>query len=118
MDINFDSKWIERPEDFYIAANIYYYDRYDVCGTEEDIEYNDIDSYVEELISEGCTVSHIDYYMVDMLAGNEDKPEELSDSTIKEVKKILSALQLRHSVNIWKRNHPNAYTKNQLYSLF
>lgn len=118
MDINFDSKWIERPEDFYIMANIHYYDKWDMCGIEEDIEYNDIDTYIEELIENDCTVSNIDYYMVDMLASNEDKPEELNDGTIKEVEKLLSALQLRRSVNIWKHNHPNTYTKNQLYSIF
>ena len=40
--IEINTNWIEHPEDFYITANIEYYDKYDTYYEDEDFEYDDV----------------------------------------------------------------------------
>ena len=40
--IEINTNWIERPEDFYITADIEYYDKYDEYWEDEDVADDDV----------------------------------------------------------------------------
>ena len=78
--IEINTNWIERPEDFYITADIEYYDKYDEYWEDEDVAYDDVeDAISDRWTDEGLMVERIVYYINDMCAGNDEAPELVAD---------------------------------------
>lgn len=78
--IEINTNWIEHPEDFYITANIEYYDKYDTYYEDEDVEYDDVETTISDRWEDaGLKVERIVYYINDMCAGNDEAPELVAD---------------------------------------
>ena len=93
--IETNTNWIEHPEDFYITANIEYYDKYDTYYEDEDVEYDDVEDVISDRwTDEGLMVERITYYINDMCAGSDEAPELVEDyGEIEYVAKMLKMLQ-------------------------
>ena len=93
--IEINTNWIEHPEDFYITANIEYYDKYDSYYEDEDVEYNDVEDVISDRwTDEGLMVERVTYYINDMCAGSDEAPELVSDyGEVEYVAKMLKMLQ-------------------------
>lgn len=80
MTIEINTKWIERPEDFYITADIEYYDKYDEYWEDEDVAYDDVEDTISDRQEDaGLEVERIVYYINDMCAGSDEAPELVAD---------------------------------------
>lgn len=80
MTIEINTNWIERPEDFYITADIEYYDKYDEYWKDEDVAYDDVeDTISDRQEGAGLEVERIVYYINDMCAGSDEAPELVAD---------------------------------------
>ena len=93
--IEINTNWIEHPEDFYITANIEYYDKYDTYYEDEDVEYNDVEATISDRWEDdGLMVERITYYINDMCAGSDEAPELVADyGEVEYVAKMLKMLQ-------------------------
>ena len=93
--IEINTNWIERPEDFYITADIEYYDKYDEYWEDEDVAYNDVEDIISDRwTDDGLMVERIVYYINDMCAGSDEAPELVSDyGEVEYVAKMLKMLQ-------------------------
>lgn len=78
--IEINTNWIERPEDFYITADIEYYDKYDEYQEDEDVAYDDVEDTISDRYEDaGLEVERIVYYINDMCAGSDEAPELVAD---------------------------------------
>ena len=78
--IEINTNWIERPEDFYITADIEYYDKYDEYWEDEDVAYDDVeDTISDRWEDDGLMVERVVYYINDMCAGSDEAPELVAD---------------------------------------
>ena len=78
--IEINANWIERPEDFYIIADIEYYDKYDEYWEDEDVAYDDVeDTISDRWTDEGLMVPTSIYYCNQRCAGNDEAPELVAD---------------------------------------
>lgn len=78
--IEINTNWIERPEDFYITADIEYYDKYDEYWEDEDVAYDDVEDTISDRQEDaGLEVERIVYYINDMCAGSDEAPELVAD---------------------------------------
>jgi hypothetical protein len=78
--IEINTNWIERPEDFYITADIEYYDKYDEYWEDEDVAYDDVEDTISDRYEDaGLKVERIVYYINDMCAGSDEAPELVAD---------------------------------------
>ena len=93
--IEINTNWIEHPEDFYITANIEYYDKYDSYYEDEDVEYNDVEATISaRWEDDGLMVERVTYYINDMCAGSDEAPELVADyGEVEYVAKMLKMLQ-------------------------
>lgn len=94
MSIAINTNWIERPEDFYITADIEYYnDKIGEYWEDEDVEYNEVDAFISDRwTDDNLAVERIVYWVNDMLAGNDEKPELVSDYG--ETEYVIKALEM------------------------
>lgn len=93
--IEINTNWIERPEDFYITADIEYYDKYDEYWEDEDVAYEDVEDTISDRYEDaGLMVERVVYYINDMLAGNDEAPELVANYGDTEyVTKVLETLK-------------------------
>lgn len=93
--IEINTNWIERPEDFYITADIEYYDKYDEYWEDEDVAYEDVEDTISDRYEDaGLMVERVVYYINDMLAGNDEAPELIANYGDTEyVAKVLEMLK-------------------------
>lgn len=78
--IEINANWIERPEDFYITADIEYYDKYDEYWEDEDVAYDDVEDTISDRYEDaGLEVERMIYYINDMCAGSDEAPELVAD---------------------------------------
>lgn len=92
--IEINTNWIERPEDFYITADIEYYDKYEEYWEDEDVAYDDVEDTISDRWDEGLMVERIVYYINDMCAGSDEAPELVVDyGDTKYVAKTLEMLK-------------------------
>lgn len=78
--IEINTNWIERPEDFYITADIEYYDKYDEYWEDEDVAYDDVENTISDRQEDaGLEVKRVVYYINDMCAGSDEAPELVAD---------------------------------------
>lgn len=78
--IEINTNWIERPEDFYITADIEYYDKYNEYWEDEDVAYDDVEDTISDRYEDaGLEVERIVYYINDMRAGSDEAPELVAD---------------------------------------
>lgn len=89
--IEINTNWIERPEDFYITADIEYYDKYDEYWEDTDVAYDDVkDTISDRQEDAGLEVERIVYYINDMCAGSDEAPELVVDyGEIEYIAKVL-----------------------------
>lgn len=94
--IEINTNWIERPKDFYITADIEYYDKYDEYWEDEDVAYEDVEDTISDRYEDaGLMVERVVYYINDMLAGNDEAPELVSDYGHTEyIAKVLEMLKM------------------------
>lgn len=93
--IEINTNWIERPEDFYITADIEYYDKYDEYWEDEDVAYDDVEDTISDRQEDaGLEVERVVYYINDMCAGSNEAPELVADYGETEyVAKVLEMLK-------------------------
>ena len=94
--IEINTNWIERPEDFYITADIEYYDKYDEYWEDEDVAYDDVEDTISDRQEDaGLEVERVVYYINDMCAGSDEAPELVADYGETEyVAKVLEMLKI------------------------
>lgn len=94
--IEINTNWIERPEDFYITADIEYYDKYDEYWEDEDVAYDDVENTISDRQEDaGLEVERVVYYINDMCAGSDEAPELVADyGETKYVAKTLEMLKM------------------------
>lgn len=93
--IEINTNWIERPGDFYITADIEYYDKYDEYWEDEDVAYDDVENTISDRQEDaGLEVERVVYYINDMCAGSDEAPELVADYGETEyVAKVLEILK-------------------------
>lgn len=83
-----------RPEDFYIDTTIEYQDRRtDEYWEDTNVPYDEVIECIEDRSWEGLEMTNVIYYLNDMLAGSEDKPQELDEDEAYKLHQMLEALR-------------------------